>query len=150
MDAGAIDGRLCANPMARCHAPNFSAAYALAFCAGVYFPRRLAWWLPLSTLFVTDVVMNVFYYQVPPIDDRMAGDYYLAYAAAIFLGQRFRPSASLGATGGRRISRCSAFLLRDQLRVLDDRSGLSEVVLGLDSSVDRGHTWLAAYLGILS
>ena len=28
---------------------NFSAAYALAFCAGVYFAGRLAWWLPLSS-----------------------------------------------------------------------------------------------------
>jgi hypothetical protein len=73
--------------------PNFSAAYALAFCAGVYFPRRLAWWVPLGTLCITDVVMNVFYYGVPPLDDRMAGNY-LAYAAAIFLGQRFKPTAS--------------------------------------------------------
>lgn len=73
--------------------PNFSAAYALVFCAGVYFPGRLAWWLPMTTLFVTDVVMNVFYYQVPPVDDRMAGNY-LAYAAIIFFGQRFRPQAA--------------------------------------------------------
>ena len=27
---------------------NFSAAYALAFCAGVYLPRRAAWLLPLA------------------------------------------------------------------------------------------------------
>ncbi len=73
--------------------PNFSAAYALAFCAGVYFPGRMAWWLPLSTLVATDVLMNVAYYHVPPLDDRMLGNY-LAYGASIFLGQRFKPSAS--------------------------------------------------------
>src|SRR5438876_9161078 len=45
---------------------NFSAAYALAFCAGVYFPRRLAWWLPLSAFLTTDIVMNLLYYHVAP------------------------------------------------------------------------------------
>jgi hypothetical protein len=70
--------------------PNFSAAYALVFCAGVYFPRALAWWLPLTTLVVSDVVMNIYYYQTTPIDDRMLVNY-LAYAAIIFLGQRFKP-----------------------------------------------------------
>ena len=73
--------------------PNFSAAYALVFCAGVYFPRRMAWWLPLTTMFVTDLVMNLFYYQTSPIDDRMVVNY-LAYGAIIFLGQRFKPRLS--------------------------------------------------------
>src|SRR5882672_2037235 len=43
---------------------NFSAAYALVFCAGVYFPGRLAWWLPLATLLVTDVGLNLYYFQL--------------------------------------------------------------------------------------
>src|SRR6266446_6893515 len=42
--------------------PNFSACYALAFCAGVYFPRRLAWWLPMGTMMVTDLLLNFYYY----------------------------------------------------------------------------------------
>src|SRR5436190_14891504 len=33
---------------------NFSAAYALMFCGGVYLSRRVAWWLPLSVMVVTD------------------------------------------------------------------------------------------------
>src|ERR1043166_5451744 len=41
--------------------PNFSAFYALAFCAGVYFPRRLAWWLPLATMVATDLALNLYY-----------------------------------------------------------------------------------------
>ena len=32
---------------------NFSAAYALVFCAGVYFTGRMAWWLPLTTLLMS-------------------------------------------------------------------------------------------------
>src|SRR5476649_1831437 len=34
---------------------NFSAAYAFAFCAGVYFRGAMAWWLPLATLLATDI-----------------------------------------------------------------------------------------------
>lgn len=73
--------------------PNFSAAYALAFCAGVYFPKRLRWALPLGTLFLTDVVMNLFYYHTTPLDDRMLVNYG-SYAAIIFLGQQFKPRSS--------------------------------------------------------
>jgi hypothetical protein len=72
---------------------NFSAAYGLAFCAGVYFPRRLAWWLPLATLLTTDVFLNVFYYHVSPVSTDMLLNY-AAYAAIIGLGQRFSARAS--------------------------------------------------------
>jgi hypothetical protein len=44
---------------------NFSAAYAIAFCGGVYFSGAMAWWLPLGTLAVTDLLLNVFYYHQP-------------------------------------------------------------------------------------
>ncbi|HAV64107.1 MAG TPA: hypothetical protein DCY13_17290, partial [Verrucomicrobiales bacterium] len=40
---------------------NFSAVYALVFCGGVFLPRRLAWWLPLATLWMTDVLLNLHY-----------------------------------------------------------------------------------------
>src|SRR5215475_492049 len=40
---------------------NFSAAYALAFCAGVYFAGRMAWWLPLATLLITDIGLDLYY-----------------------------------------------------------------------------------------
>src|SRR5438046_10045050 len=46
---------------------NFSAAYALAFCAGVCFPLRLAWWLPMSSFLATGILMNVLDYFVPPV-----------------------------------------------------------------------------------
>jgi hypothetical protein len=80
--------------------PNFSAAYALAFCAGVYFPGRMAWWLPLTTLLVTDVAINVFYYSTSPLDDRMIVNY-AAFAGIIFLGRCFRAQSSwLALLGG--------------------------------------------------
>jgi hypothetical protein len=70
--------------------PNFSAAYALVFCAAIYFPKQLAWWLPLATMLGTDLVINVFYYQINPLDDSMIASY-VAYAGILFLGRQFKP-----------------------------------------------------------
>ena len=72
---------------------NFSAAYALAFCAGVYFPRRLAWWLPLSAFLTTDIVMNLLYYHVAPFSPFMLVNYG-TYAVIIGIGKRFSVHAS--------------------------------------------------------
>jgi hypothetical protein len=72
---------------------NFSAAYALAFCCGVYLPRKLAWWLPLSTLLVTNILLNRFHYHAP-----IYNGYLLVttgtFALLIFLGQQFSPRSS--------------------------------------------------------
>jgi hypothetical protein len=69
---------------------NFSAAYALFFCAGLYLPRRLAWTLPLAVMAVMDVVITFGYYHP---QNYSAGQFlrdlapnYLAYAALISLG----------------------------------------------------------------
>ena len=79
---------------------NFSAAYAVAFCAGAYFPGRLAWSLPLGVLLVTDLLLNVFYYHVPAVSAYMLTNY-LAYAVIISLGRRFTAKSSwLKLTGG--------------------------------------------------
>jgi hypothetical protein len=72
---------------------SFSAAYALAFCAGVYFSSRLAWWLPLGTLVLSDVVMNLFYYKVPPFSLYMLPNYF-AFACLIGLGRAYSPRDS--------------------------------------------------------
>lgn len=79
---------------------NFSAAYAFAFCAGVYFPKKNSGWLPLVILLATDLGLN-FYYQHKYPDDNVWGAAnlanlafnYLAYAALIFLGRRFKPKS---------------------------------------------------------
>lgn len=76
---------------------NFSAAYALAFCAGVYFPSRLAWWLPLGALVFSDVALNFYYFFVLHIDAFKATQLvsYVSYALIIWLGRRFNSRTSL-------------------------------------------------------
>src|SRR5689334_10107105 len=72
---------------------NFSAAYAMAFCAGVYFPHKLRWWVPLAAFLAMDLVLNAFYYNVPLFDG-----YTLfklgAFAGIIWLGTLFSPKRS--------------------------------------------------------
>src|ERR1700722_3371695 len=85
---------------------NFSAAYAFAFCAGVYFPKRLAWWLPLGILLATDIGLNFFYENLgwnvwgwSVLKYQLCN--YAAYFALIWLGRRFKPQSSfLSLLGG--------------------------------------------------
>lgn len=79
--------------------PNFSAAYALVFCAGVYFPGKLAWWLPLGTLLLSDIAINVFHYHSDPIGSYMLINY-LVYAALIWLGKKLTARAPFTALLG--------------------------------------------------
>ncbi len=71
---------------------NFSAAYALAFCAGA-FPRRLPWWSLLAVLLATDIGLNLFYYQTSVFSDYQAVNY-LAYGLIFLLGRQFTNRAS--------------------------------------------------------
>lgn len=84
---------------------NFSAAYALAFCAGVYFTGRTAWWLPLTTLAATDIALNCYYQSLgwdvwTPANVAYQLCNYAAYFALIWLGRRFKPQASFRALLG--------------------------------------------------
>ena len=85
---------------------NFSAAYALMFCAGVYFPGRMGWILPLGTMVITDLGLNVYYWMHGwNVWDLQVLRYqffnYAAYVAIIFLGKRFKPPTHfLGLLGG--------------------------------------------------
>lgn len=72
---------------------NFSVVYALMFCAGAFFPKRLVWWLPLGATLATDLALNVFYYHVAPVNTWLLLNYAL-YAALIALGRRFGPRAN--------------------------------------------------------
>jgi hypothetical protein len=86
--------------------PNFSVAYAFAFCAGVYFGGALAWWLPLGVMLVTDIGLNCYYashgiqvWDLSNLENLFFN--YAAYAGLIFLGRRFKPGSSLiGLLGG--------------------------------------------------
>jgi hypothetical protein len=71
---------------------NFSAAYGLMFCAGIYFPKRLIW-LPLATLVVTDVLLNLFYYHVSAFSLYMAGNY-VGYIVLMILGRMHSAKSS--------------------------------------------------------
>ena len=68
--------------------PNFSVAYAFAFCAGAFFGGALAWWLPLVTMLVTDVGLNLFYYHTAPLGFYLLLNY-AVYALLIALGKWF-------------------------------------------------------------
>jgi len=74
--------------------PNFSVAYAFAFCAGVYFGGALAWWLPLGVMLATDVTLNVFCYHTSPFGFYLLLNY-AVYALIIGLGKLFGRKAPL-------------------------------------------------------
>jgi hypothetical protein len=75
---------------------NFSAFYALMFCAGAFFPRNIKWWLPLTTVVGTDILLNLYYYFFLHINAFKATQLvnYAAYAGIILFGTRFNPRSS--------------------------------------------------------
>lgn len=82
-------------PMARAlglpNGLNFSAAYALAFCAGVYFPKRLKWALPLGMFVIVNILTNI-HYGVSPFN-RYLFVKIAAFAILIWFGTRFSAKA---------------------------------------------------------
>lgn len=78
-------------PMARAlglpNGLNFSAAYALAFCAGVYFPNRLKWTLPLGMFIFVNILTNL-HYGVSPFN-RYLFVKIAAFSLLIWLGSRY-------------------------------------------------------------
>lgn len=87
---------------------NFSAAYAFAFCAGVFFRGALAWWLPLGVMLATDIGLNCHYQHAHPDYDVWSAANvanlvfnYAAYLALILLGRGFgRQKSFLKLVGG--------------------------------------------------
>lgn len=86
---------------------NFSAAYAFTFCAGVYFSRKISWWLPLLILLATDICLNFYYQHKYPGDNVWSAANlanlafnYAAYVVLIFLGRRFKPQSSFASLLG--------------------------------------------------
>lgn len=78
---------------------NFSAVYALAFCAGLYLRGPLGWWLPLGTLLTTDIILNVAVYGAPPIAGFMIANY-AGYALIILVGRQFQSRDSFASILG--------------------------------------------------
>lgn len=87
--------------------PNFSAMIALAFCAGIYFPGKLGWWLPMATFLGTDLLLNCYYKFYlgqdtfnPATLVYLLGNYGV-YLLLILLGRKFSRKASfLSLLGG--------------------------------------------------
>ncbi|HMJ91078.1 MAG TPA: DUF6580 family putative transport protein [Candidatus Acidoferrum sp.] len=77
--------------------PNFSAVYALVFCAGVFFRGGSAWWLPLVVLGVTDLALNCYYTFYKHFDAFQWYQLvnYPIYAGLIWFGRRFDPKRSI-------------------------------------------------------
>jgi hypothetical protein len=71
--------------------PNFSAFYALAFCAGAFFPRNIKWWLPMGTLMLTDLVLDLFYYHSFSVMQMVN---WAAFVGLLLFGTRFSARTS--------------------------------------------------------
>jgi len=100
--------------------PNFSAATALAFCAGVYLSGAMCWWLPLGTMCATDVALNVFYYHTSPVGGYLLLNY-LVYAALIWFGRQMGGRASfLKLLAGGLLGAVAFYLLTNTLAWLEN------------------------------
>lgn len=82
---------------------NFSPVYAIFFCGGVYFKGSRTWLLPVGLMFLSDLVINHFYYR--PLGYSVFGGYmilnYQLLLLLILTGQviadRARPGVLIGA-----------------------------------------------------
>jgi hypothetical protein len=82
--------------------PNFSVAYALAFCSGVFFPGARGWWLPLGAMLATDIGLNCYYAHQNPEAHVWSAPHlvnllfnYAAYCGLILLGRCFKGRTQL-------------------------------------------------------
>jgi hypothetical protein len=118
--------------------PNFSAATALAFCAGVYFAGAPAWWLPLGTMLATDVALNVFYYHVAPLGSYLLLNYAI-YAGLIGLGKWFgRRAAFLKLLLGGLAGAVIFYLVTNTLSWLQDPA-YTKTIAGWIQALTLGH-----------
>jgi hypothetical protein len=116
---------------------NFSAAYALAFCAGVYFPGWFAWWLPLGALFGTDVLLNVFYYHASVFSVEMLIKT-ASFAGLVWLGRLFSARMSwLRLVCGGLLGAVLFYLVTNTASWLLD-AGYAKSIAGLIQALTRG------------
>jgi hypothetical protein len=116
---------------------NFSAAYALAFCAGVYFPGLMAWWLPLGTLLVTDILLNVFHYHASVFSAQILVSL-LSFAALVGLGRLFNSRMSwLKLTVGGLLGAILFYLITNTASWLND-PGYAKTIAGWIQALTTG------------
>ena len=80
---------------------NFSAAYALMFCAGVFFPLRTAWVASFAVMLATDLALDLWYQFgkgwpvfTPSLFLSMAASY-AGYAILVALGRCLKPGSRM-------------------------------------------------------
>lgn len=116
---------------------NFSAAYAIAFCGGLYFTGAMAWWLPLGTLLVTDIGLNVFYYHQPVFSWYMLVKT-LAFAGIVLLGRRFKPGMNFfKLLGGGLLGAVWFYLITNTASWLND-AGYAKTLVGWWQALTNG------------
>ena len=116
---------------------NFSAAYALAFCSGLYFRGCMGWWLPLSVLLGTDLLLNLFYYHESFLTPYMLVKT-LAFVGIIALGRLFKPNMSWGKlVCGGLIGAILFYLVTNTASWLDN-SGYPKTLAGLWQALTTG------------
>lgn len=116
---------------------NFSAAYAIAFCGGVYFSGAMAWWLPLGTLAVTDILLNVFYYQQPVFSSFMLVKT-LGFVGIVALGRLFsRNAKTWKLLGGSLLGALLFYLITNSASWLFD-PGYTKTLLGWIQALTLG------------
>ena len=74
---------------------NFSAAHALLFCAAFWLPGWMGWGLPLATIIVTDVLLNLFHYDATVLDPRLVSNW-MIYALFVVLAKWLAKRRSYG------------------------------------------------------
>ena len=74
---------------------NFSAAHALLFCVAFWLPGWMGWVLPLATIIVTDILLNVFAYDVTVLDPRLVTNW-MILALFVFLAKWLARRRSYG------------------------------------------------------
>ncbi len=132
--------------------PNFSPVYAIAFCAGVYFPRREAWFVPLALIFATDCVLDLYYWLTLGINPLqasvllgMAGNY-AAFGLIVAVGRRMnRQTSWLGLVAGGLAAAVVFYLVTNTFAWLTLRE-YPKNLLGLIQALTVGlpnwpHTW---------
>jgi len=118
--------------------PNFTAATALAFCAGVFFRGAAAWWLPLGVMAATDITLNVFYYHVTPFGSYLLLNY-AVYALLIGLGKWFgRRAAFWKLLGGGLLGAVIFYLVTNTLSWLQDPA-YAKTIAGWIQALTIGH-----------
>lgn len=135
---------------------NFSAVYALCFCAGAFFPRNVKWWLPLGTLVVTDLALNLYYsfaFHINAFQWTQLVNY-AAYGVILLFGTRFnRRSSFLGLLSGGILGAVLFYLITNTAAWLQNpeyNKDLAGWIIALTKGTDNHPTTIQFFINTLT